>query len=79
MDWQATELNNAWRYAFMALVRRSPAYGDAEQVAASAVGLSIDRWLMTPIKRPVLRAVEAYVARMQNRPAYLESGGNGIA
>ena len=25
MDWQATELNNAWRYAFMALVRRSAA------------------------------------------------------
>src|SRR3954465_7618298 len=29
MDWQAGELNNAWRYAFMALVRRSPAHGDA--------------------------------------------------
>ena len=24
MDWQATELNNAWRYAFMALVRKKP-------------------------------------------------------
>jgi hypothetical protein len=24
MDWQATELNNSWRYAFMALVRHSP-------------------------------------------------------
>jgi len=28
MDWQATELNNAWRYAFMALVRQDPAYTD---------------------------------------------------
>lgn len=36
MDWQAGELNNAWRYAFMALVRRSPAHGDAAAVAHSA-------------------------------------------
>lgn len=109
MDWQATELNNAWRYAFMALVRRSPAHQDAAQVAASVaqwnrhmdildrqlertgafvagadfsladvvLGLSINRWQMTPIERPVLPAVEAYVARMRNRPAYLEFGGNG--
>ena len=35
MDWQATELNNAWRYAFMALVRRHPAYADEAQVLAS--------------------------------------------
>ena len=36
MDWQAGELNNAWRYAFMALVRKSPAHTDANAVAASA-------------------------------------------
>jgi glutathione S-transferase len=35
MDWQATELNNAWRYAFMALVRNSPAHADADALAAS--------------------------------------------
>ena len=35
MDWQATELNNAWRYAFMALVRRSPAHADAAAIDAS--------------------------------------------
>jgi glutathione S-transferase len=35
MDWQATELNNAWRYAFMALVRKSPAHTDAAQIATS--------------------------------------------
>lgn len=35
MDWQATELNNAWRYAFMALVRRSPAHADPAALAAS--------------------------------------------
>ncbi len=35
MDWQATELNNSWRYAFMALVRKSPAHTDQEAIAAS--------------------------------------------
>jgi glutathione S-transferase len=34
MDWQAIELNPAWRYPFMALVRNSPAHADAAQVAA---------------------------------------------
>jgi glutathione S-transferase len=37
MDWQATELNNAWRYAFMALVRNSPAHRDQDQIQASVV------------------------------------------
>lgn len=35
IDWQASDLNRAWSYAFMALVRHSPAYQDGEQVAAS--------------------------------------------
>jgi glutathione S-transferase len=35
MDWQATELNNAWRYAFMGLLRNSPAHQDPAQIAAS--------------------------------------------
>jgi glutathione S-transferase len=34
MDWQATELNNSWRYAFMALVRRSAAHTDPDALAA---------------------------------------------
>lgn len=36
MDWGATELNNAWRYAFMALVRQSPAHADPHALADSA-------------------------------------------
>ncbi|ROS10075.1 glutathione S-transferase [Raoultella sp. BIGb0399] len=28
MDWQATEFNNAWRYAFMGLVRKDPRFQD---------------------------------------------------
>jgi glutathione S-transferase len=35
MDWQATELNNAWRYAFMGLVRNSPQHQDRAQIAKS--------------------------------------------
>jgi glutathione S-transferase len=35
MDWQATEFNNAWRYAFLALARKNPAFTDAAQIAAS--------------------------------------------
>ena len=38
MDWQATELNNAWRYAFMALVRDSPAHRDAQALAQGVAG-----------------------------------------
>jgi glutathione S-transferase len=36
MDWQATELNSAWRYAFMHWVRRSPSFADPAAAAASA-------------------------------------------
>ena len=39
MDWQATELNNAWRYVFMALVRKSPSHTDQ-----AAVEAGIEAW-----------------------------------
>lgn len=35
MDWQATELNDAWRYAFMGLVRKSGAHQDPAAIRAS--------------------------------------------
>ena len=35
MDWQATDLNRAWSYAFMALARQSPAHRDAAAIEAS--------------------------------------------
>lgn len=58
MDWQATELNTAWRYAFMALVRRDPAYADPTEVERSA-----KRWneLMLLLDRR-LDETGAYVA-----------------
>jgi len=38
MDWQATELNNSWRYAFMSLVRQSPAHQDPAALQAGIAG-----------------------------------------
>ena len=35
MDWMTTELNNAWRYAFMALGRRHADYTDARAIDTS--------------------------------------------
>ena len=34
MDWQATELNPSWGYAFHALVRKHPDYQDPHRLAA---------------------------------------------
>lgn len=39
MDWQATELNSAWSYAFMALVRKSPQHNRQDDIDAS-----VARW-----------------------------------
>ena len=104
MDWQAGELNNAWRYAFLALVRASPAHRDAAAIEASrkawnrhmqildaqlersgtfvvgpaftladvVLGLAVHRWQMTPIDKPALPAVAAYVERLRQRPAFLQ-------
>ena len=109
MDWQATELNTAWRYAFLSLVRQSPAHADAQALAASVaewnrlmqvldrqldktgayaagaaftladvvLGLSTNRWLMTPMQRPALPAVEAWFARLRTRPGFVLHGDNG--
>ena len=39
IDWQATDLNGSWSYAFMSLVRHSAAHRDPIALAAS-----IDKW-----------------------------------
>ena len=110
MDWQATELNTAWRYAFMALVRRSPAHADPALIAASVdawnrhmglldaqlaatgafaacgsftladvvLGLSANRWLMTPMARPDYPHVAAWLARLGERDGFRLHGRNGI-
>lgn len=38
MDWQATDLNRSWVYAFMALARQSAAHQDAASIEASRQG-----------------------------------------
>lgn len=110
MDWQATELNNAWRYAFMALVRKSPAHaepaaiqssvaawnrcmgildaqlaktgayvtGDAFTLADIVLGLSTNRWAMTPMEHAKLPAVAAYYDRLSEREGFRLHGRNGI-
>jgi len=35
MDWQASEFNNSWRFAFQALVRKNPAFQDPVAIANS--------------------------------------------
>ena len=104
MDWQATDLNTAWRYAFMALVRQSPAYRDPAQLENSiaawnrhikildaqlgstgayaagdrftladvVLGLSVNRWMMTPMDKPDLPNVAAYYDRLPERPGFRE-------
>ena len=104
MDWQAGELNNAWRYAFMSLVRKSAAHADAAAIEASraawnrhmrildtqlaktgafaagaaftladiVLGLSVHRWRMTPMDKPALPAVAAYVERLRARAGFLQ-------
>jgi glutathione S-transferase len=52
MDWQATELNDSWRYAFLGLVRRSPHHADAGRVAAS-----LESW------HEHMRLLDAHLAR----------------
>ncbi|WP_061151487.1 glutathione S-transferase family protein [Caballeronia arvi] len=58
MDWQATELNRSWSYAFLALVRHSEAHQSAEETARS-----IASWTqqMTILKNQ-LSVTGAYVA-----------------
>lgn len=38
LDWQATELNTSWRYAFYGLVRKNPKYQDPAQLAEAVAG-----------------------------------------
>jgi glutathione S-transferase len=111
IDWQATEFNSAWRYAFSAIARRNPAFHDTSEIEASKkqwtrmaaildgqlartgghvagaaftladipIGLSVNRWFMTPFERPSFPHVEAYYERLSGRPAFLRHGRNGIA
>jgi glutathione S-transferase len=110
MDWQATDLNSAWRYAFMALVRRAPQYDRQSDVDASVaawnaamtileqrlaaardyvtgpvftladvvLGVSVNRWIFTPMPKPDLPAVMAYYERLSDRPGFVRYVRTGV-
>ncbi len=61
MDWQMGELNNSWRYAFMSLVRQSPAHQDAVLLAAGIAGWNA----MMGILEQQLQRTGAYVCGQQ--------------
>lgn len=107
MDWQASELNKAWSYAFMALIRKDPGFAEAAQVERSfaactgrlamiadqldasggymagggftladvCIGLSVHRIRSLPGGPPLPPAVERYMARLGERPAFTPYGG----
>lgn len=111
IDWQATEFNNAWRYAFLAIVRKEPGFDDLAEIEASKrqwtkmiaildsqlagtggyvagsaftladipIGLSVNRWFLTPLDRPHFANVEAYYERVKARPAFQRFGRNAVA
>lgn len=102
MDWQCTELNTAWRFAFAGLVRKTRGFGDKRRIKASVeawnvamgllearlvdtgcyvagdhftladivLGLSVHRWLYSPIERETWPALSAYYERLKLRPAF---------
>ena len=110
MDWQAGELNNSWRYVFMARVRLSLAHTDTAALQAGldawsrhmhildaqlartgafvtggnftladvVLGLSAQRWFMTPMDRPELPAVRDWFARLALREGFRLHGCNGL-
>ncbi|MGY4495366.1 glutathione S-transferase family protein [Pseudomonas sp. TE3610] len=58
IDWQASDLNRSWSYAFMSLVRQSPAHQDADALAAGCAEWG--RYMQ--ILETQLTATGAYVA-----------------
>ena len=58
MDWQATDLNTAWRHVFMARVRQHPDYPDDARAEAS-----LAQWnRLMGVLEAQLAATDAYVA-----------------
>ncbi len=51
--------------------------GPSFTLADIVIGLATYRWTMTPIERPALPAVEAWVTRLAQRPPYLAHAANG--
>jgi glutathione S-transferase len=58
MDWQAAELNTAWRPAFMGRVRKRPAFADPALIEASVMAWTRHMTLLDEM----LRGSSAFVA-----------------
>lgn len=54
------------------------AAGTTFTLADVVLGLSVNRWAMTPLETPDLPAVAAYYDRLAERPGFREHGRNGI-
>nr|WP_277619424.1 glutathione binding-like protein [Rheinheimera mesophila] len=63
-----------------AALEKTAAYitGAEFTLADIVLGLSVNRWLMTPIEKPELPAVAAYYQQLSLRPAFQTFGCNGI-
>ena len=53
------------------------AAGRTFTLADIGLGLSVNRWFMTPIERPELPHVRAYYDRLALRAGFLQHGRNG--
>jgi len=72
----------AWNRHMAILERQLEKSGDfvagpAFTLADIVLGLSTNRWFMTPIERPALPRVEAYYERLNERPGFRLHGRNG--
>ncbi|RVU36800.1 glutathione S-transferase family protein [Hwanghaeella grinnelliae] len=110
MDWQASDLNTAWRGVFMGRVRNHPDFADPAVQDASirdwtkqmriledrlsstgayaaggdftladiVLALSTNRWERTPMDRPALPAIAAWMDRLSSRPGFSQHCRNGV-
>lgn len=51
--------------------------GDTFTLADVVLGLSVNRWLMTPLRHPGHPLVAAYYERLSERPGFMQHGRNG--
>ncbi|MDU2783294.1 MAG: glutathione binding-like protein [Enterobacter sp.] len=54
------------------------AAGETFTLADVVLGLSVNRWKMTPFDKPDVPAIEAWFERLNQRPAFLRHGNNGM-
>ncbi|ELQ6261604.1 glutathione S-transferase [Cronobacter malonaticus] len=52
--------------------------GETFTLADIVIGLSVNRWKMTPFDHPEVPAIDAWFARLNSRPAFLRHGNNGM-